>query len=475
MNRQQSLLAARGLTDDRDRLLTADDPLAELHESCGGSLPGTLAVPELLDLVRQGRKMGLRIAREFSAFDGAEMVSGFVRIHPLGEERGGGCEVLVENWQRAPQPEVNSHDLADKIDAIDRASAEVTARLDPRQKMQFLTSTAADAAELQDAVAAAPSKAWTEYVELRGVAHQQPLHWRLLDGANCTIPGSARDWRVRLIPLGPASGAPRGFELLMVADEPLGVLDATDDAEEETAHSRLIGSALTPVLRQPIARIIANAETIRTRLAGPLRAEYSEYAGNIASAGQHLSGMLDDLADLEVVEADGFTTAKEKVDLADAAKRAAGILGVRAHDRGISFEFSNPEKPVVAIGEFRRVLQILINLIGNAVAYSPENSTVTVTTRIADNGAGQVSVLDQGAGVDPDQALRIFEKFERLGRDSDGGNDSGSGLGLYISRRLALVMDGDLEVAVPGDAVSGSDDAGANTGAEFRLTLPLSS
>ncbi len=465
MNRQQSLLAARGLTDNRDRLLTADEPLAELHESCGGSLPGTLAVPELLDLVRQGRKMGLRIAREFVAFDGVEMVSGFVRVHPLGEEHGGGCEVLVENWQRSPQPEINSRILADTVDAIDRASAEVTARLDPRQKVQFLTSTASDAGHLQDAVAAAPSKAWSEYVELKGVAHQQPLHWRLLDGASCTIPGSSRQWRVRLIPLGPATGAPRGFELLLVANKPLGPVNEALTDEEETAHSRLIGSALTPALRQPIARIVANAETIRTRLAGPLRTEYSEYAGHIASAGQHLSGMLDDLADLEVVEADGFSTTREKVDLADAARRAAGILGVRAQDRKISVEFLNPEDPVVAIGEFRRVLQILINLIGNAIAYSPKGSTVTVETRIGDNQTVTLSVIDQGPGVDPDQASRIFEKFERLGRDSDGGNDKGSGLGLYISRRLALVMKGDLQVA-QFDAPEGQ------TGAHFRLTLP---
>ncbi len=465
VNRQQSLLAARGLTDDRDRLLTADEPLAELHESCGGAMPGTLAVPELLDLVRQGREMGLRIAREFTAFDGEEIVSGFVRVHPLGEEHGGGCEVLVENWQRTPQAQTNSHEHADRIDAIDRAAAEVSARLDARQQVQFLTSTAADAARIQDDVAAAPSKVWTEYLQLKGLAHQQPLHWRLLDGAKCTIPGSDREWRVRLIPLGPASGAPRGFELLLVADSPLATPEIQPDTSDVTAHSRLIGSALTPALRQPVARIIANAETIRTRLAGPLRTEYSEYAGNIASAGQHLSGMLDDLADLEVVEAPGFSTADEQIDLVDAARRAASILGVRSQDRNISVRLVNPEKPVIAAGEFRRVLQILINLIGNAIAYSPEGSTVTIAASRAVDGRMTLSVMDQGPGVDPEQAKRIFEKFERLGRDSDGGKDSGSGLGLYISRRLALAMKGDLEV-MPRDS---SQEL---TGAEFRLTLP---
>ena len=467
MNRQQSLLAARGLTDQADRLLTADEPLAELHESCGGTIPGTLAVPELLDLVRQGREMGLRIAREFTAFNGDEVVSGFVRVHPLGADEGGGCELLVENWQRAPQTRISSHEMADRLDAIDRAAAEVTARLDPRQHVQFLSASAPDGQALQEAVLAAPGKPWGDYVDMQGVAHQQPLHWRLLDGTRCTFAGSERSWRVRLIPLGPANGAPRGFELLMVAEEPLeGVGEAQADVDgEEGAHSKLIGSALTPVLRQPIARIISNAETIKARLAGPLRGEYSEYAGNIAAAGQHLSTMLDDLADLEVVEAPGFVTARERVDLADVARRAVGILGVRAKERDIAISLPEEGEGAVAVGEFRRVLQILINLIGNAISYSPSSSSVRIEVESA-APAVLLTVSDEGPGVDALQAARIFDKFERLGRDSDGGNDSGSGLGLYISRRLARAMEGELEVVERGPKDGGQ-------GAQFRLTLPL--
>src|SRR3546814_5559940 len=60
----EAMLAARGLTDDEDRLVSADAPLAELHERCGGVVSGTLAVPELYELVRQSRLMGLRLARE---------------------------------------------------------------------------------------------------------------------------------------------------------------------------------------------------------------------------------------------------------------------------------------------------------------------------------------------------------------------------------------------------------------------------
>lgn len=457
---QTSLLAARGLTDASDRLLTADEPLADLHERCGGTVPGTLAVPELLALVRQARQMGLRVAREFSAFDGEDVVQGFARITPLEDNQGGGCEVLIEQWHRYPHTDANSAEDASLLDDIDRASAEVTARLDQEQNVQVWNIAAPDAFELQERAKANPQANWAELVELVGVAHQQPLHWRLLDGAQCKLPGSDRTWRVRLMPIGGAKQLPRGFELLLIPGEPLsdgvaGVASADDD----TLQSGLVGSTLTPVLRQPIARVIANAETMRAKLAGPLRAEYSDYAGNIASAGQHLAGMLDDLADLEAVEAPGFSTHSEAVDLGDVARKAAGILGVRAQNRAIALNTpsTKDEVRVIATGDFRRVLQIAINLIGNAIAYSPEGSSVTVSVAMPGDDKAVLNVVDQGPGVSETQARRIFDKFERLGRDNDGG----SGLGLYISRKLALAMGGDLSVI--------SEEG---EGAQFRLELP---
>lgn len=464
MDGTDGLLGTYGLTDARDRLLSADAPLAELQERCGGDLPGMLAIPELLALVQQARALGLKIARVFSAFDGDAEVSGFARIHPLGPDDGGGCEVLVENWQRSPVSPLTSREFAEKLDTIDRATAEITARLDARQRLQVLTVRASDAQAFHSAALAVPGTVWSELVDLQGITHHQPLHWRLLDGATCRFAGSQRNWRVRLIPIGADTQSPAGFELLLIAEEPLrvpAIPEPDDNDPPETSPTRLVGTALTPVLRQPVARIIANAETIRARLAGPLRDEYSDYAGTIASAGQHLAAMLDDLADLEVVETPGFATAREPVDLADAARRAAGILGVRAQNRDTLLVVEGEHGEAVANAEFRRVLQILINLIGNAIAYAPAASTVTITAQPAGEGKVAVTVADEGAGITPEQAEVIFDKGERLGRDHDGGRDAGSGLGLYISRRLARAMRGDLTVgAAPGG------------GALFRLELP---
>lgn len=461
MDQRDNLLGTCGLTDARDRLLNADEPLAELQERCGGDLPGTLAIPELLALVQQSRRMGLRIARNFSAFDGDVLVTGFARIRPLTKADGGGCELLVDNWQRSTPMPPGSREFAEKIDAIDRATAEVSARLDASQRVQVLSVLALDAAGLQAAAIAQPGMVWSDLVELSTVNHHQSLHWRLLDGAACRVAGSRRHWRIRLIPLGPGVHEPAGFELLLIADEPLIAIIADGTEDDDTSPTRLVGTALTPVLRQPIARIIANAETIRARLAGPLREEYSDYASTIASAGQHLSAMLDDLSDLEVVETPGFSTAREPVDLVDAATRAAGILGVRAQNRDTVLEVVGTRGEAIATAEFRRVLQILINLISNAIAYSPAGSTVRISAEVSGEGRAAITVADQGPGVTADQAQRIFDKFERLGRDSDGGKDNGSGLGLFISRRLAEAMTGNLTV-----------ESAAGGGALFRLELP---
>ena len=165
---------------------------------------------------------------------------------------------------------------------------------------------------------------------------------------------------------------------------------------------------------------------------------------------------MEDLADLEVVEANDFSTAPDRIDLADVARQAAGILGVRAREKGIALDPPKPGESLPAVAEFRRVLQILINLVTNAIRYSPDNSQVWI--RLEDGGdRARVTVADQGPGLTDGDQARVFEKFERLGRTGDGG----SGLGLYISRRLARAMGGELSVeSAPGQ------------GARFTLEVP---
>jgi len=440
----------RARSDRSDRLVEADEPLAGLQRRSGAELPGAIAIPSLLELVRKARRLRIPMVRTIRLLDEGGVFAAKAKVFPDGDD----IAIELSEWRSAP-PLPEPPGPEDQANVI-RHLSEGQAWLDGEQCLRASEMQAADLAGLHSAFAGGLGKPWTDFVSIEGGRHHQPLHWRLLDGATVTVPGSPRPWRAHLLPQ-PGGITPAGFELHLVPLEIEAVPQgATPRQGEGDDYGGLLGRELAPALRQPINRIIANAETIRTRLAGPLPDQYAAYAADIANAGRHLLNLVEDLADLEAVEAPGFAPAPDRIDLAEVGRQAGGILSVRARESEIALHLPAGDARVPAIGEFRRVLQVLLNLLSNALRYSPAGTEVFVECG-QDQGRAWIAVRDQGPGLDPDQAVRVFAKFERLGRKNDGG----SGLGLYISRRLARAMGGDLTVhSAPGE------------GARFVLTLP---
>ena len=142
------------------------------------------------------------------------------------------------------------------------------------------------------------------------------------------------------------------------------------------------------------------------------------------------------------------------VDLATLAAEAVVMVDPSAEERGVTISL-DADAPLAASGEERAVIQILVNLIGNAVRHSPEGSIVNLGFART-QGTASVIVSDQGPGIDPADQQRIFERFERA--DDQGG---GTGLGLAISRRLARSLGGDVTL-----------DSAPGKGSRFTLTLP---
>jgi signal transduction histidine kinase len=445
------------ITDGDDLLVSATEPMAAMQLACGGSIPGVIAIPMLLETVQKARRYALKLSRAITAQTPAEAITAWVEIEPRLDGNSG-CTIQVLSWQSTELPPEDLPALQARREEIDRHVGELTAILDAEQHILSVEAQSSELALLADRMRSGVGQKWTNFISPFGENAKQATHWRLLDGGALRVPGSDRTWRVRLFPKGVPGTQPTGFDLVLASDETQAEAVPDSIATKAVQASRgLIGRDVAPALRQPIARIIANAETIRTRMAGPLSEEYSNYAADIAAAGQHLLGLLDDLSDLEVVEAEDFSTAPDRIDLADVARRAAGILGVRARENGIVVVPPQLGESLPAIAEFRRALQVMLNLIGNAVRYSPSDAQVWI--RLEDEGSlARVIVADQGPGLKLEDQQRIFEKFERLGRSGDGG----SGLGLYISRRLARAMHGDLRVeSAPGQ------------GARFILELPI--
>lgn len=453
---------ARATSDEHDRLVGAEEPLASLQLRCGGELPGTIAVPAILETVRKARRYALKLGRTVVADDGEQTITAWIEAGPRLDGQSG-CDIVLRNWSSIPIGERDAGQDDAQRRETDGDLAELLARLDADQNLLSVHCEAGDLSELVAAMRLGIGRPWTDFVEVAGSGQYRPMHWRLLDGAQVQVPGSRRTWRTILRPVEAGEGRISGFELRLTADEPLPRPEALNSLfgrpepdAQPSLRPGIVGRDVAPVLRQPIARIVANAETIRSRLAGPLADDYANYAADIAAAGKHLLGLLDDLADMEVVEAKNFSTAGDRIDLAEVARQAAGILTVRAREKGIVIDAPKAGERLPAIAEFRRVLQILLNLIGNAIRYGPAESQIWI--RLEDAGArARIVVADQGPGMASEDLGRVFEKFERLGRSGDGG----SGLGLYISRRLARAMGGDLNVeSAPGQ------------GARFTLDLP---
>lgn len=445
---------ARGRVDGEGRLLAAGEPLASLQIACGGTLGGPLAIPELRAVARKASELGLRLSRPFTALGDEERVSGWVDAMPVNDDAGG-CELGIATWQvEAITVRDEDQELGRVRRELNRVLPEFSARLDPRQGVLTVEAGAPDLADLAARMIKGIGRPWTDFVTVTGSLHDQPLHWRLLDGAACEVAGSARRWTAWLEPLGLPEPGSTGFVLTLVSEEAAPVPIAEDDGAGSGVPS--LGEELAPALRQPLGRVIAHAEAIRAKLAGPLPDIYAGYAGDMVDAGEHLLALIEDIADLEGVEATSFEVALDRIDLGEAARQAAAILGARAQEREIGLVPPPFGESQWARGEFRRVLQVLINLIGNAIAYSPESSQVWI--RLDRQGPwATVTVADQGRGLSESEQRRVFDKFERLGRGGDGG----SGLGLYISARLARAMHGELTVeSAPGQ------------GARFTLALP---
>lgn len=433
----------RARLDGDDRLVAADEPLQAIDARAGGAIGQPLAVPELAALGRLARRLGVEVSRAATIADDEADLDCWIEAAPAGDGVALAVTVLRERsgWRAAvaapgpvPVPPGAAWswetDAALRIVRIDEeAGLDPSAVLGaPLTRLFALRVAAGGAMPILDAMAGQHDFD-AQPATLAG--RDEPL---LLAGS------------VRRDARGAFAGFVGGTYPAPALGEPPAPIGVTGQ----------FNARLERVLRGPLGRIIANADSIHAGADGPLDPHYSDYAADIASAGRHLLGLVDDLVDLEAIEREDFAVEAEPVDLADVARRAAGLLSVRAADAGVTIDRTDTMQPLPAVGEFRRTLQIMVNLIGNAVRYSPRGGTVWLRLQ-REGDRAVVIVADQGRGIAVADQRRVFEKFERV----DPSEPGGSGLGLYIARRLARAMGGDLTV-----------DSAPGAGARFILSLP---
>ncbi|MCM2264372.1 MAG: ATP-binding protein [Desulfuromonadales bacterium] len=199
-------------------------------------------------------------------------------------------------------------------------------------------------------------------------------------------------------------------------------------------------------LRTPVTVIRGYAETLAGGAADP--EIVARFAAIIQAHAERLANLIGDLLTLSELEAKGSTLALAPLDLTELVTHCGHLLDPQATDRGVAIDIS--EIPALAIlADRQRLEQVLVNLLDNAVKYSPPGGQVTVTA-VADGDLVKISVRDTGPGIPPHEQTRIFERFYRVdaGRSRDQG---GTGLGLAIVKHIVQLHGGTVGVeSVPG-------------------------
>jgi signal transduction histidine kinase len=190
--------------------------------------------------------------------------------------------------------------------------------------------------------------------------------------------------------------------------------------------------------------------------------QQKEFVGDIRDSGKHLLSLINDILDLSKIEAGKMELAVARFDMPSAIDNAMTLVRGRADRHGIQLDSRVASDVVEYDGDERRFKQILINLLTNAVKFTPEGGSVILAANRV-NGAYEISVKDTGIGIAEEDHEKVFEEFQQVGADSPRKAE-GTGLGLSLTRRLVQMHGGSISVA-----------SAIGSGSTFTFMLPIKS
>jgi len=212
-------------------------------------------------------------------------------------------------------------------------------------------------------------------------------------------------------------------------------------------------------LRTPLNAIIGFTGTLLMRLPGPLTEEQQRQLQIVDSSARHLLSLINDILDVAKIESGKVTITPERISIRQVIREVGDSLRTMAEDKQLGFDVILPREDVTTVSDHRAVHQILLNLANNAIKYT-ERGSVRIELESPRDGRAVVTVRDTGVGIRDEDQARLFRAFEQL--DASGARSHGVGLGLHLSRRLAMLIDAAIDV----ESVYGQ-------GSIFTLTLPV--
>jgi two-component system cell cycle sensor histidine kinase PleC len=214
------------------------------------------------------------------------------------------------------------------------------------------------------------------------------------------------------------------------------------EAEAANASKTAFLANMSHELRTPLNAILGFSEIISQECFGPVGSErYRDYAGDIHASGAHLLSLINDLLDVAKIEAGRMDIAPRVLDAARTLDIALKLIGTKARDKNQVLSIMvEPDAPAL-YGDERAIKQILINLVSNAVKFTPLGGNIQVIGGRAPNGDFQITVRDNGPGIPRDKIDNIFQPFNQVDNRFDR-QAGGTGLGLALVRGLAELHGG---------------------------------
>jgi hypothetical protein len=233
----------------------------------------------------------------------------------------------------------------------------------------------------------------------------------------------------------PRNGRPSGYFAIFRS---LAEVRRREHAERELAYRDEFVARLGHELRTPLNAVLGFAQLLELE---ELEQDQRDGIERILTAGRHMQALLDDVLDLARVRTGGVDLDVGPVRVLEVVRGVVDLIQPLADKRGIR-RYIEPADDVVALLDRRRLWQVLLNLIGNAVKYGREGGTLRVGVIAKDGDRLHIEVADDGPGIEAEQLDRLFRPFERLGAERTG--IEGTGLGLALSLALTTAMGGTL-------------------------------
>jgi PAS domain S-box-containing protein len=227
----------------------------------------------------------------------------------------------------------------------------------------------------------------------------------------------------------------------------LGSLREEDLKEQAQAANEAKSAFLATMsheLRTPLAAIIGYEELLADGITGPVTDEQREQLARIKGSAAHLLALIDEVLTFARVDAKCELVQRQPTSVAALVDATATLVMPLAVAKGLAFAVRMPEPPLTLDTDPLKVRQILVNLLGNAVKFTPRGA-VELTVR-ADDGAVSFDVRDTGIGIVPEHVEHIFDPFWQVAQTTTR-TAGGAGLGLSVARRLARLLGGDVTVA----------------------------